>query len=67
MEFSKKFKSLQFSMIQGSLNPNITLLGEKLCPVAWNQKKYYCYIKKKLKNANKTRKNENFEKKCNFF
>ena len=30
MEFSKKFKSLQFSMVQGSLNPNITVLDEKL-------------------------------------
>ena len=30
MEFSKTFKSLQFSMVQGSLNPNITILGEKL-------------------------------------
>jgi len=30
MEFSKFFKSLQFSMVQGSLNPNITFLGEKL-------------------------------------
>ena len=25
MEFSKKFKSLQISMVQDSLNPNITL------------------------------------------
>ena len=30
MEFSKKFKSLQFLMVQGSLNPNITFLGEKV-------------------------------------
>ena len=30
MEFSKKIKSLQFSMVQGSLNPNITFLSEKL-------------------------------------
>ena len=37
-EFSKNFKSLQFLMVQGSLNPNITILGEKLWPVAWNQK-----------------------------
>ena len=25
-------------MVQGSLNPNITILGEKLWPKAWNQK-----------------------------
>ena len=25
-------------MIQGSLNPNITFLGEKLWPVVWNKK-----------------------------
>ena len=30
MEFSKSVKSLQFIMVQGSLNPNITFLGEKL-------------------------------------
>ena len=30
MEFSKKFKSLKFLMVQGSLNPNITFLGEKV-------------------------------------
>ena len=30
MEFSKKIKSLQYLMVQGSLNPNITFLGEKL-------------------------------------
>ena len=24
-------------MLQGSLNPNITFLGEKLWPVAWNK------------------------------
>ena len=30
MEFSKNIKSLQFLMVQGSLNPNITFLGEKL-------------------------------------
>ena len=29
-EFPKKMKGLQFSMVQGSLNPNITFLGEKL-------------------------------------
>ena len=37
-EFSKNIKSLQFPMVQGSLNPNITFLGGKLWPVAWNQK-----------------------------
>ena len=26
----EKFKSLHFLMVQGSLNPNITFLGEKL-------------------------------------
>ena len=36
MEFSKK--SLQFHRVQGSLNPNITFLGEKLWLVARNQK-----------------------------
>ena len=30
MEFSKKIKILQFSMVQGSLNTNITFLDEKL-------------------------------------
>ena len=34
---SKNVKSLKFVMVQGSLNPNITFLGEKLWPVAWNQ------------------------------
>ena len=38
MEFKKKIKSLQFLIVQGSLNPIITFLGEKLWPVAWNQK-----------------------------
>ena len=28
--YLKKFKSLQFHMVQGSLNPDITFLGEKL-------------------------------------
>ena len=28
--FQKMSKRLQFSMLQGSLNPNITFLGEKL-------------------------------------
>ena len=30
MEFSKNFQSLKIAMVQGSLNPNITILGEKL-------------------------------------
>ena len=30
MEFSKNVKSLQFPMAQGSLNPNIIFLPEKL-------------------------------------
>ena len=33
-------------MVQGSLNPNITFLGEKLWPVAWD-KKFTCVIKGK--------------------
>ena len=37
-EFSKNVKSLQFHMIQCSLNLNIILLHEKLWPVAWKQK-----------------------------
>ena len=58
MEFSKNFKSLQFSMVQGSLNPNITILGEKLWPEAWNQKFTSVIEGKKSKNAYKKRKNE---------
>ena len=38
MEFSKNLKSLQFPMLQGSLNTNIIFLGEKLWPVAWNKR-----------------------------
>ena len=38
IEFSKNVKSLQFPMVQGSLNPNIIFLHEKLWPVAWKQK-----------------------------
>ena len=30
-----KISSLKIDMVQGSLNPNITFLGEKLWPVAW--------------------------------
>ena len=32
-------------MVQGSLNPNITYLDEKLCPVAWNKQFTYLYFK----------------------
>ena len=38
MKFSKNVKSLQFPMVQGSRNPNIIFLYEKLWPVAWKQK-----------------------------
>ena len=37
-EFSKNVQCLQFFMVQGSLNPNITFLCEKLWQVAWNPK-----------------------------
>ena len=47
-------------MVQGSLNPNITFLGEKLWPVAWNKIFTYSIWGKKLKD--KKGKNENFEK-----
>ena len=40
-------------MVYGSLDPNITILGEKLWPE---------YIRKKSKNAYKKRENENFQK-----
>ena len=63
MEFSKHFKSPHFSIVQSSLNPNITFLGEKLWQVAWNQKFTSVYIRKKSKNAYKKRKNENLKKK----
>ena len=69
-EFSKKFKRFQFSMVQGSLYPNITFLGEKLWPVAWNKKKILLLLLYKVKMKEmliKKRKNENFEeKKCGF-
>ena len=55
-------------MVQGPLNTNITFLCEKLLwPVAWKQKHYWCYIRKKSKNPNKKRKNEHFEEKKHFF
>ena len=34
MEFSINIKDLQFLMVQGTLNPNITFLGDKLLLVA---------------------------------
>ena len=53
-------------MVQGSLNPNIIFLDEKTVTGSLKRKAYKCYIRKKLKNANKKRTNENFEKQ-NFF
>ena len=38
MNFTIFFKSLPFPMVKGSLNQNITFLGAKLWPGAWNQK-----------------------------
>ena len=49
MKFSKNLKSLQFSMVQGPLNQNITFLGEKLWQVAWNQKILVLYKEKNRK------------------
>ena len=45
----KNIKSLQFSMVQGCLNPNITFLGEQLWLVAWNKKILVLY-KEKIEN-----------------
>ena len=56
-EIFKNLKSLEFCMIQGSLNPNITFLGQKLWPVAWNQKFTSVIQGKKMKNAYKKCKN----------
>ena len=51
-------------MVQGSLNPNVTFLGEKLWTVAWEQILLVLYKGQKSKyKANIKRKNENFEKK----
>ena len=61
MELKKNFKSLQFSMVHGSLNPNITILGEKLWPGAWKNLLLALYKEK----IEKWRKNENFEKQKN--
>ena len=54
-------------MVQASLNPNITFLGEKLWPVAWNQKFTSVIQGKKRKNANKKRKKMKISKKSAFF
>ena len=48
-------------MVQGSLKPNITFLGQKLWPVDWKKILLVLY-KEKSKDANKKRKNDNFEK-----
>ena len=53
-------------MVQGFLNPIITFLGEKLTG-SLKPKMYQCYKRKNSKNANKKRKNENFEKQKNSF
>ena len=57
-------KQMRFFLVsQGSFNPKISFLGQKVCSVAWLQTNtYQCYIRKKLKNAYKKRKNENFGK-----
>ena len=47
--WKKNVKSLQFLMVQDSLNPNITFLGEKMWPVAWNKKILLLYKGKNLK------------------
>ena len=43
-------------MVQGSLNPNITIIGEKLWPEAWNKKILVLY-KENIENAYKKRNN----------
>ena len=48
--------------VQGSLNPNITFLGDKLWPVAWKKQQQVLYEEKSRKNSYKKHKNENFEK-----
>ena len=55
----KKWKNLQLLIIQGSLDLNITFLGEKLLET---QNLLVLYKGKKSKNTNKKRKHENFEK-----
>ena len=44
MQFFKKFKSLQFVMVQGSLKPNITFLDGKTVAKSLKPK---IYIRKK--------------------
>ena len=44
-------------MVQGSLNSNISILGEKLWPVAWNKK-----ITSVIYEEMQKRKNDYFEK-----
>ena len=53
------FKSFQFLMVQGSLNPNITFLGEKLWPAAWNKKFTSVIYGGKSENANRNREYKN--------
>ena len=48
------FRSLYFLMVKGSLNPNITSIGEKLWPVAWKQKFTSVIEEKKWKIAIKS-------------
>ena len=71
MKISKNKKMRFFLMSQGSLNPKIRFLGQKMCPVARGQtdrRKYLLVLyKEKSKNAFKKRKNENFEKQKNAF
>ena len=59
-------KVFNFFVVTGSLSPNITFLGEKLGPVAWNKKILVLY-KENIKNAYKKRKNWYFEKQKNAF
>ena len=61
MEFKKKSKVFNFA----SLNPNITILGEKLWPVAWNKKNtsVIWYKEKKSINTYKKPKNQNVKNK----
>ena len=51
MEFSKYLKSLRSPVVQGSLNPNIIFLHEKLWPVAWKQKFYHRFVLKVLEQS----------------
>ena len=65
-------KKSSIFMVQGSLNPNITFLGQKLWPLAWNKKILVLYKGKKSKNGNKKGKmkislNKKTQKKKPFF